>query len=76
MYLEYIFTKDGGDTKNKHHRVTQARKIISAFNGVWWSEDVTENRKKMMYNRMVESVLICGEETWILYEDDRRRINL
>ena len=24
---------------------------------------------------MVKSVLICGAETWSLYEDDRRRIN-
>ena len=24
---------------------------------------------------MVKSVLIYGAETWILYEDDRRRIN-
>ena len=35
-YLGSIFTKDRRDTKNIRHRVTQARKIISALNGVWW----------------------------------------
>ena len=70
-YLGTTFTKDGRDTKNIHHRVTQARKKIDALNGVWWSKNITRNRNKMM----VKSVLICGTETWSLYEDDRRRIN-
>jgi len=30
-YLGTIFTKDGRDTKNIRHRVTQARKIIGAL---------------------------------------------
>jgi len=33
-YLGTIFTTDGRDTKNMHHRVTQAPKIIGALNGV------------------------------------------
>ena len=51
--------------------VTQARKIIGALIGVWWSETITKNRKKMIYNSMVKSVLIYGAETWSLYEEDR-----
>ena len=74
-YLGTIFTKDGRDTKNISHRVTQARKIIGALNEVWWSKNIIRNRKKMIYNSMVKSVLIYGAETWSLYEDDRRRIN-
>jgi len=74
-YLGSIFTKDGRDNKNIRHCVTQAQKIIGALNGVWWSKDVTKNRKKMIYNSMVKSVLIYGAETWSSYEDDRRRIN-
>jgi hypothetical protein len=74
-YLGSIFTKDGRDTKNVRHRVTQARKIIGALNGIWWSKDITRNRKKMIYKCMVKSVLIDGAETWNFYEDDRRRIN-
>jgi hypothetical protein len=74
-YLGTIFTKDGRETKNIRHRVTQARKIIGALNGVWWSKNITRNRKKMIYNSMVKNVLIYGVEIWSLYEDDRRRIN-
>ena len=55
--------------------VTQARKIIGAINGVWWSKNITRNRKKLIYNSMVKSVLIYGAETWNLCEDGRRRIN-
>ena len=61
--------------KKIRHRVTQARKIIGALNGVWWSKNTTRNRKNMIYNSMVKSVPIYGAETWSLYEDDRRRIN-
>jgi hypothetical protein len=46
---------------------------MGALDGIWWSKDITKNRKKMIY--MVKSVLIYGAETWSLYEDDRRRIN-
>ena len=74
-YPGSIFTKDGRDTENIRHRETQAWKIKSALNGVWWSKDVT-NWKKMVYNTMVKSVLMYGAETWSLYEDDGRRINL
>jgi len=74
-YLGTIFTKDGRDTKNIRHRVTQARKIIGELNGVWWSKNITRNRKKKIYNSMVKSVLIYGAKIWSLYEDDRRRIN-
>ena len=40
-YLGSIFTKDGRDTKNIRHRVTQSRKIIGALNGIWWSKYIT-----------------------------------
>ena len=36
---------------------------------------MTKNRKKMIHNSMVKSVLIYGVKTWSLHEDDRRRIN-
>ena len=63
------------NTKNISHRVTQARNIIGALNAVWWSKNITINRKKMIYNSMVKSVLIDGAEIWSLCEDDSRRIN-
>jgi len=74
-YLGIIFTKDGRDTKSIRHRVTQARKIMGALKGVWLSKNITRNGEKVIYNRMVKSVLIYGAETWSLFEDDRRRIN-
>jgi hypothetical protein len=74
-YLGTIFPKDGRDNKNIRHGVTQAPKIVGSLNGVWWSKNITRNRKKIIYNSMVKSALIYGAETWSLYEDDRRRIN-
>ena len=44
-YLRSIFTKDGRDTKNILHRVTQAQKIIGVLNGIWWSKDITKTGK-------------------------------
>jgi len=67
-YVGSIFTEGGGDTKKICYRVTQARKIISALNGVWWSKGVTKNRKKFIYNTMVKSAVFYGAETWSLYE--------
>jgi len=47
-YLGTIFTKDVRDTKNKRHRVTPAWKVIGSLNGVWWSKNITRNRKKII----------------------------
>ena len=63
-YLGTIFTKHGRDIKNIRHRVTQARKITGALNGVLWLKNITRNWRKMIYNSMVKSVLIYGAETW------------
>jgi hypothetical protein len=30
-----------------YHRVTQARKITDALDGVWWSKVITKSRKKL-----------------------------
>ena len=43
--------------KNVRHRLEQVREIIGGLNGIWWSKDITKNRKKMIYNSMVKSVL-------------------
>ena len=42
-YTGSIFTKDGRDNTNIGYRVAQARKIIGALNGIWWSKDITRN---------------------------------
>ena len=34
-----------------------------------------KQKKKIIHNSMVKSVLTYGAEIWRLYEDDRRRIN-
>ena len=50
--------------------------MYRALNGIWWSKDVTENKKKkIIHNSIVKSVLTYAAEIWRLYEDDRRRIN-
>jgi cell division septal protein FtsQ len=50
--------------------------VIGTLNGVWWSKNITRNRKNMIYNSMVKSDLIYRAEIWSLYEDDSRRIKL
>jgi hypothetical protein len=47
MYLGPYLPKMERDTKNIRHRVTQARKIVGALNGAWWSKDITKTPKKL-----------------------------
>jgi len=44
--LGTIFTKDGRDTKNIRHRVTQARKIMGVLKGIWLSKNIARNGKR------------------------------
>ena len=41
------------------------------YGGQRWNK----NRKKVIYNSTVKSVLTYGAKTWSLYEGDKRRIN-
>jgi len=45
-YVGSMCTKHGRDAKNIRHRVTQARKIIGALNGIWWPKDITKTGKR------------------------------
>jgi hypothetical protein len=45
-YLGSAFNKDGRDTKNISHRVTQVWKIIGVLNGIWWLKDITKKPEK------------------------------
>jgi hypothetical protein len=52
------------DAKSTSHRVAQARKIIDALNGVWWSKDITKIWEKI-YNSMVNIIRTYGAETGV-----------
>ena len=47
--------------KNKHRR-----KIIGILNSVHWSKNILNNTKRIIYNSLVESVMLYGAETWTL----------
>ena len=70
--LGVIFDTSETDGKEIRSRVIQARKCIACLNGMLWSEDIRTERKFNIYNALIKSSLLCGSETWILAENNKR----
>ena len=45
-YLGVHITKNGTDSLETKNRIAPVNKAIRKLNRIWWSEEVTENRKK------------------------------
>ena len=53
-------------------RISTGRKIIGMLNSVLWSRNIVNNTKRIIYNSLVQSVMLYGAETWTL---DRQNAN-
>jgi hypothetical protein len=73
-YLGVIFDTSGTDDKEIRSGVIQARKCTACLNGILWRKDIRKERKLNIYNALIKSSLLCGSETWILIETNKRRV--
>ena len=61
-----ILEADGRSSAEIEKRISTGRKIIGMLNSVLWSKNIVHNTKRIIYNSLVQSVMLYGAETWTL----------
>jgi hypothetical protein len=46
--------------------MSKGRRVIGMLNSVLWSKTILHKTKKLMYQALVQSILLYGAETWTL----------
>jgi hypothetical protein len=65
-YLGFILEATGTTTLEIEKRISERRRVIGMLNSVLWSKTILHKTKKLMYQALVQSILLYGAETWIL----------
>jgi hypothetical protein len=65
-YLGSILEATGATTLEIEKRISEGRRVIDMLNSVLWSKNILHKTKKLMYQALVQSILLCGAETWTL----------
>jgi hypothetical protein len=62
----YIFFLEaiGATTLEIEKRISEGRRVIGMLNSVLWSKTILHKTKKLMYQALVQSILLYGSETW------------
>jgi hypothetical protein len=65
-YLGSILEATGATTLEIEKRISEGRRVIGMLNSVLWSKTILHKTKKLMYQALVQSILLYGAETWTL----------
>ena len=60
--------------KQNSCRRKQGRKAVKRLNSIWWSEEITRNRKYRIYNTIVKSILTYGCEAWRMTKREEKGV--
>ncbi|XP_030753748.1 uncharacterized protein LOC115880613 [Sitophilus oryzae] len=74
MYLGVKIASKGRCEKEIEERIGKGRKVIGALNSVLWSRDISDHRKKLIYNAILKSVMLYGSEVWQLSEKHKKKL--
>jgi hypothetical protein len=65
-YLGFILEATGATTLEIEKRISEGRRVTGMLNSVLWSKTILHKTKKIMYQALVQSILLYGAETWTL----------
>jgi len=62
-YTWVLHSTTGTDVREIEKIIVQAKTVIGYLYGILWSKDITKKRKYNIYETMIKSTLLYGEET-------------
>jgi hypothetical protein len=65
-YLGSILEATGATTLETGKRMTEGRRLTDMLNSVLWRKTILHKTKKLIYQALVQSILLYGAETWTL----------
>jgi hypothetical protein len=71
-YLRSILEATGTTILEIEKIISEGRRVIGMLNSVLWSKTVLHKTKKLVYQALVQSILLYGAETWTLNTQQAR----
>jgi hypothetical protein len=65
-YLGSILQNNSTTTLTTQKRISNGRRMTGILNSVLWNKNILRKTKKLLYQTLVQSVLLYGTETWTL----------
>lgn len=72
-YLGVTITNKGTSEKDIYNKLNQGKKAIGMLNSILWSDQITKNTKKTIYNVIIESIATYASETWEMTEKHKKK---
>lgn len=73
-YLGTVIVRGGNSRREIYCGMVQARQAIQKLNSLLWSRSVGRTTKKIIYETIVQSILLYGAETWEITQRDREEL--
>jgi hypothetical protein len=65
-YLGSILEATSATTLEREKRISEGRRVIGMLNSVLWSKTILHKTKILVYQALVQSILLYEAETWTL----------
>ena len=75
-YLGSVIAANGGVEADVHHRVNEGCKVLGALKGVVKNRGLGMNVKKVLYEKVVVPIVMCGSESWGMKVTERQKLNV
>lgn len=71
-YLGVRVSQDGKMDQAIKDRNLQGRKAIAMLNRILWDQSISKEKKRMIYNTIIKSILTYGSEVWPMKERTKK----
>ena len=75
VYLGGVVSADGFCDRDVDRRIGVAAGIVRNLHSIWKAKDISKSTKVLLYQSMVQSIVLYNSETWTIKEDQKRKLN-
>jgi len=76
VYLGGVISQDVSCDKDTERGIGRAAGIVRNLHEVWKSKEMSKTTKVLLYQTLVQSVLLYNSETWTIKEEHKRKLNV
>ena len=74
VYMGGVVSADGLCDRDVDRRIGLAAGIVRNLHSIWKAKDISKSTK-VLYQSMVQSIVLYNSETWTIKEDQKRKLN-
>jgi len=72
VYLGGVVSADGLCDRDVDRRIGLPAGIVRNLHSIWKAKDISKSTKVLLYQSMVQSIVLYNSETWTIKEDQKQ----